>query len=127
MRKGDSMGEFLRKVRDQLAADFREMRGASVDQMLYIKEDLIIPHDFTFNWFILNKARGKSGPVRAASSLPPFSLSLNAPHTRASLTSPLYPLSRPPTLPPVLKPRPFHHAAPRHSRRAAWTSIEAEH
>lgn len=64
VRKGDTMSEFLRKVRDQLAPDFREMRGAAVDQMLYIKEDLLIPHDFTFQWFILNKARGKSGPVR---------------------------------------------------------------
>jgi hypothetical protein len=84
VRKGDTMGEFLRKVRDQLAGDFREMRGASVDQMLYIKEDLIIPHDFTFNWFILNKARGKSGPVRCL--LSPlsffFPLSLSS-HTHA--------------------------------------------
>lgn len=63
VRKGDTMSEFLRKVRDQLAPDFREMRGAAVDQMLYIKEDLLIPHDFTFQWFILNKARGKSGPL----------------------------------------------------------------
>mmetsp|Transcript_1967 Transcript_1967/g.3657 ORF Transcript_1967/g.3657 Transcript_1967/m.3657 type:complete len:330 (+) Transcript_1967:119-1108(+) len=63
VRKGDTIGAFLRKVRDQLSPDYREMRNASVDQMLYIKEDLIIPHDFSFHWMIVNKCRGKSGPL----------------------------------------------------------------
>jgi hypothetical protein len=30
---------------------------------MYIKEDLIIPHHYTFYDFIVNKARGKSGPL----------------------------------------------------------------
>ena len=30
---------------------------------MYIKEDLIIPHHYSFYDFIVNKARGKSGPL----------------------------------------------------------------
>jgi len=30
---------------------------------MYVKEDLIIPHHYTFYDFIINKARGKSGPL----------------------------------------------------------------
>lgn len=30
---------------------------------MYIKEDLIIPHHYTFYDFIVTKARGKSGPL----------------------------------------------------------------
>jgi len=35
----------------------------STDNLMYIKEDLIIPHHHTFYDFIINKARGKSGPL----------------------------------------------------------------
>ena len=35
----------------------------SSDGLLYIKEDLIIPHHFTFYDLIVTKARGKSGPL----------------------------------------------------------------
>lgn len=44
VRKGDSIAEFLRAVQHQLAAEFREIRTASVENLLYVKEDLIIPH-----------------------------------------------------------------------------------
>jgi len=30
---------------------------------MYIKEDLIIPHHYTFYYFIVNQSRGKSGPL----------------------------------------------------------------
>ncbi|KAK3277132.1 hypothetical protein CYMTET_14839, partial [Cymbomonas tetramitiformis] len=43
VRKGDTINTFLKGVKEQLAPDFREMRSASVENMLYIKEDLIIP------------------------------------------------------------------------------------
>jgi hypothetical protein len=36
---------------------------ASPDTMLYIKEDLIIPNGLTFYELIVNRARGKSGPL----------------------------------------------------------------
>ncbi|KAF9469182.1 XAP5, circadian clock regulator-domain-containing protein [Collybia nuda] len=58
-KKGDDIGSFLEKCRQQ----FPELRGVSVDNLMYIKEDLIIPHHYTFYDFIINKARGKSGPL----------------------------------------------------------------
>ncbi|CAJ0769064.1 5863_t:CDS:2, partial [Entrophospora sp. SA101] len=58
-KKGDSISAFLEKCRQQ----FHELRGVSVDNLLYVKEDLIIPHHYTFYDFIVNKARGKSGPL----------------------------------------------------------------
>ncbi|KAL3614003.1 hypothetical protein CASFOL_042077 [Castilleja foliolosa] len=44
VRKGDAIGEFLRAVQQQLAPEFREVRTTSVENLLYVKEDLIIPH-----------------------------------------------------------------------------------
>ncbi|KAK7847755.1 protein xap5 circadian timekeeper [Quercus suber] len=63
VRKGDTIGEFLRAVQQQLAPEFREIRTTSVENLLYVKEDLIIPHQHSFYELIVNKARGKSGPV----------------------------------------------------------------
>ncbi|GAA5906615.1 hypothetical protein JCM8208_000497 [Rhodotorula glutinis] len=58
-KKGDSIAQFLDKCR----AQFPELRAISVDNLMYIKEDLIIPHHYTFYDFIINKYRGKSGPM----------------------------------------------------------------
>ncbi|KAL1406261.1 hypothetical protein Q8F55_007957 [Vanrija albida] len=58
-KKGDSIAAFLGKCRTQIP----ELRGMSIDNLMYIKEDLIIPHHYTFYDFIINKARGKSGPL----------------------------------------------------------------
>jgi len=106
VRKGDTIGEFLRAIQQQLAPEFREIRTTSVENLLYVKEDLIIPHvrrpdlflvsanlctslclcgrvpislfdsfisvtylfpcilqQHSFYDLIVNKARGKSGPV----------------------------------------------------------------
>eukprot|EP01018_Ginkgo_biloba_P030492 Gb_00497 [translate_table: standard] len=49
VRKGDTIAEFLRSVQQQLASEFREIRTASVENLLYVKEDLIIPHLFHFD------------------------------------------------------------------------------
>jgi len=57
-KKGDDIAGFLGKCRLQ----FPELRGTSVENLMYIK-DLIIPHHYTFYDFIINKARGKSGPL----------------------------------------------------------------
>ncbi|KAL1919788.1 uncharacterized protein VTP21DRAFT_1719 [Calcarisporiella thermophila] len=57
--KGDTIAHFLERCRQQ----FSELRGVHVDNLLYVKEDLIIPHHYTFYDFIINKARGKSGPL----------------------------------------------------------------
>ena len=61
--KGTSIGKFLESVRQSIAADFHELRTASSGSLLYIKEDLIIPHQYTFYDLIVTKARGKSGPL----------------------------------------------------------------
>ena len=39
-KKGDDIGTFLEKCRQQVP----ELRGVSVDNLMYVKEDLIIPH-----------------------------------------------------------------------------------
>jgi protein FAM50 len=62
-RKGDTIGQFLELVRQDLAREFRELSSIASDALLYVKEDLIIPHDFTFYDLIVTKARGKSGPL----------------------------------------------------------------
>nr|CAD1840559.1 unnamed protein product [Ananas comosus var. bracteatus] len=59
VRKGDTIGEFLRAVQQQLAPEFREVRTTSVENLLYVKEDLIIPHQHSFYELIINKARAK--------------------------------------------------------------------
>ncbi|KAI8326311.1 XAP5-domain-containing protein [Martensiomyces pterosporus] len=58
-KKGDSIAQFLEKCRNQVP----ELRSSGVDSLVYVKEDLIIPHHYTFYDFIINKARGKSGPL----------------------------------------------------------------
>ncbi|KDE05791.1 hypothetical protein MVLG_03882 [Microbotryum lychnidis-dioicae p1A1 Lamole] len=58
-KKGDTIAQFLDKCRLQ----FPELRAVSVDNLMYIKEDLIIPHHYTFYDFIVNRYRGKSGPM----------------------------------------------------------------
>jgi hypothetical protein len=44
VRKGDSIGEFMKAVQVQLAPEFREVRTTMYDNLMYVKEDLIIPH-----------------------------------------------------------------------------------
>ncbi|KAG2434673.1 hypothetical protein HXX76_007566 [Chlamydomonas incerta] len=63
VKKGDSIGGFLKAVREQLAPEFRELRHVGIDNLMYIKEDLIMPHHHTFYELIVSKARGKSGPL----------------------------------------------------------------
>ncbi|TEB26634.1 XAP5-domain-containing protein [Coprinellus micaceus] len=58
-KKGETISSFLEKARQQ----FPELRGVNVDNMMYIKEDVIVPGHYTFYDFIINKARGKSGPL----------------------------------------------------------------
>ena len=40
---------------------FVQLRSCSADQLMYVKEDLILPQGLTFYELIVNKARGKSG------------------------------------------------------------------
>ncbi|WFD41788.1 hypothetical protein MPSI1_000424 [Malassezia psittaci] len=57
--KGDSIGKFLERCRAQ-KPQLRSVRG---EDLLYVKEDLIIPHNYTFYDLITSNSRGKSGPL----------------------------------------------------------------
>eukprot|EP00607_Mallomonas_marina_P008448 CAMPEP_0182423782 /NCGR_PEP_ID=MMETSP1167-20130531/9864_1 /TAXON_ID=2988 /ORGANISM="Mallomonas Sp, Strain CCMP3275" /LENGTH=354 /DNA_ID=CAMNT_0024603057 /DNA_START=34 /DNA_END=1098 /DNA_ORIENTATION=+ len=63
IKKGTTIGKFLELVKGQLAGEFHEMRNVSADNLIYVKEDLIIPQHFSFYDLIITKARGKSGPL----------------------------------------------------------------
>ncbi|XP_076839740.1 protein FAM50A [Brachyhypopomus gauderio] len=63
MKKGNTIQQFLQRALEVLRRDFSELRAAGVEQLMYIKEDLIIPHHHSFYDFIVTKARGKSGPL----------------------------------------------------------------
>ncbi|CAK0782364.1 hypothetical protein CVIRNUC_005652 [Coccomyxa viridis] len=63
VKKGDTVKDFLQKVKEQLIPEFRELRATSVSTLMYVKEDLIIPHHISFYDLISTKARGKSGPL----------------------------------------------------------------
>jgi len=61
--KGTRIDQFLEKCRKELSEQFHELRGMNAENLMYIKEDLIIPHHYTFYDLIVTKARGKSGPL----------------------------------------------------------------
>jgi len=64
VQRGYTIGQFLLKSKIELEkTDFPELRTVAVDNLMYVKEDLIIPHNTTFHELIQNKARGKSGPL----------------------------------------------------------------
>mmetsp|Transcript_42887 Transcript_42887/g.107861 ORF Transcript_42887/g.107861 Transcript_42887/m.107861 type:complete len:358 (-) Transcript_42887:108-1181(-) len=64
IEKGFKIGEFLAKAKAELEkSDFPELRTVSLDSLMYVKEDLIIPHNVTFYGLIKDRARGKSGPL----------------------------------------------------------------
>ena len=63
MKKGNSIYQFLVKVLDKIRAEFPELKTVSGDQLMYVKEDLIIPQTNTFYDFIVSRARGKTGPL----------------------------------------------------------------
>ncbi|XP_049848622.1 protein FAM50A-like [Schistocerca gregaria] len=57
--KGTKVDEFLSQVR----REFRQLRNVATDHLMFIKEDLIIPPNYSFYELIETKARGKSGPL----------------------------------------------------------------
>ncbi|KUF96939.1 hypothetical protein AM588_10010242 [Phytophthora nicotianae] len=61
--KKTTIGKYLEFVKQQLVTEFAELRGVSAENLIYIKEDLIIPHHYSFYDLIVTKARGKSGPL----------------------------------------------------------------
>lgn len=64
VEKGFTIGMFLQKSKAELEkTDFPELRTVSLDNLMYVKEDLMIPHNVTFYELIKDRARGKSGPL----------------------------------------------------------------
>jgi protein FAM50 len=63
LTKGSTIGQFLHKVKVAMQDDFKELKTASADTLMYVKEDLIIPNTISFYDLIVTKARGKSGPL----------------------------------------------------------------
>ncbi len=61
--KGTTVGKFLERVRQELCGQFPDLQRVGSDELLYVKEDLIIPHGLSFYDLISTKARGKSGPL----------------------------------------------------------------
>jgi len=61
--KGITIGRFVEQVKVQRSSEFSELKSRSADDLLYVKEDLIIPHHISFYELIVTKARGKSGPL----------------------------------------------------------------
>ncbi|KAH7476954.1 hypothetical protein PRIC1_000966 [Phytophthora ramorum] len=61
--KKTTIGKYLELVKQQLVSEFAELRGVGSENLIYIKEDLIIPHHYSFYDLIVTKARGKSGPL----------------------------------------------------------------
>jgi protein FAM50 len=48
IHKGATVGDFLEKVRQDLCPDFKELKNVASDALLFVKEDLMIPHDLSF-------------------------------------------------------------------------------
>ena len=44
IKKSTSIGKFLELVKQQLVTEFTDLRMLSADNLMYVKEDLIIPH-----------------------------------------------------------------------------------
>ncbi|KOX71060.1 Protein FAM50 like protein [Melipona quadrifasciata] len=61
--KGNSIYQLLQRCLEVLRREFSELKTVMADQLMYVKEDLILPHHYTFYDFIVTKARGKSGPL----------------------------------------------------------------
>lgn len=63
MKKGNSIYQFLQKCLEVLRKEFSELKTVMADQLMYVKEDMILPQHYMFYDFIVTKARGKSGPL----------------------------------------------------------------
>jgi protein FAM50 len=49
------MYQFLQKCLELLRKEFSELKTVTADQLMYVKEDLILPHHNTFYDFIVSK------------------------------------------------------------------------
>jgi len=63
VKKGNTVYQFLVKVLETIRAEFPELKIVTADQLMFVKEDLIIPQHNTFYDFIVSRAMGKSGSL----------------------------------------------------------------
>lgn len=56
---------FLSKALESLRREniFNELKSVSVDQLIFVKDDVILPHHYSFYDFIVTHARGRTGPL----------------------------------------------------------------
>jgi len=52
---GNTIYQFLQRCLEMLRKDFSELKTVMADQLMYVKEDLILPHHYTFYDFIVTK------------------------------------------------------------------------
>lgn len=63
VRKGNTICQFLIKAIEVLRKEFFELKMCTPENLMFVKEDLIIPQHYTFQDFIATKAMGKTGPL----------------------------------------------------------------
>lgn len=63
VKKGDTVGKFLAKALEEMRPRFRELRAVDAADLMYVKEDVILPDTMTFYELIAARAQGKSGPL----------------------------------------------------------------
>ncbi|CAJ0584775.1 unnamed protein product, partial [Mesorhabditis spiculigera] len=63
VKKGHTIGQFLSKAIEVFKKEFTELKMCVSENMMFVKEELIIPQHYTFQDFIVTKAMGKTGPL----------------------------------------------------------------
>ncbi|CAF2501729.1 unnamed protein product [Rotaria sp. Silwood2] len=63
IKKRMTIQMFLSKALEILRREniFNELKSASVDQLIFVKDDVILPHHYSFYDFIVTRARGRTG------------------------------------------------------------------
>lgn len=63
IKKRMTIQMFLAKALEILRKEnmFNELKSASVDQLIFVKDDVILPHHYSFYDFIVTRARGRTG------------------------------------------------------------------
>lgn len=63
IKKRMTIQMFLTKALEILRREnvFNELKPASVDQLIFVKDDVILPHHYSFYDFIVTRARGRTG------------------------------------------------------------------
>jgi protein FAM50 len=62
IKKRMTIQMFLSKALEILRREnaFNELKSASVDQLIFVKDDVILPHHYSFYDFIVTRARGRT-------------------------------------------------------------------